>query len=84
MVSICPLVSPDSLCLQRFEPSLGLLAPVSPMMGGVGLVPAPPAPPEVPVVKEIIRCQSCTLFPQNPSKDLLGGLPALRTDPGSV
>lgn len=66
-----PLFCPrDSLCLQRFEPSLGLLTPVSPMMAGISLVPPPPAPPEVPVVKEIIHCKSCTLFPQNPSKIL--------------
>lgn len=42
------------------------------MMAGISLVPPPPAPPEVPVVKEIIHCKSCTLFPQNPSKSLLG------------
>uniref|UniRef100_H3DPY9 Ecto-NOX disulfide-thiol exchanger 1 n=1 Tax=Tetraodon nigroviridis TaxID=99883 RepID=H3DPY9_TETNG len=51
---------PDSLCLQRFQPSLGLLTPVSPMMAGISLAPPPP-------VKEIIHCSSCTLFPQNPN-----------------
>lgn len=38
------------------------------MMAGITLVPPPPAPPDVPVIKEIIHCKSCTLFPQNPSK----------------
>ncbi|RVE58486.1 hypothetical protein OJAV_G00209770 [Oryzias javanicus] len=66
----------DSLCIQRFDPSLGLIAPINPMMAGISLVPPPPgAPPslvppppsDIPVIKEIIHCKSCTLFPQNPN-----------------
>lgn len=58
----------DSLCIQRFDPGLGLIAPINPMMAGISLVPPPPVPPDMPVIKEIIHCKSCTLFPQNPSK----------------
>ncbi|XP_061579283.1 ecto-NOX disulfide-thiol exchanger 1 [Cololabis saira] len=57
----------DSLCIQRFDPGLGLLAPMNPMMAGISLVPPPPVPPDLPVIKEIIHCKSCTLFPQNPN-----------------
>ncbi|XP_071756404.1 ecto-NOX disulfide-thiol exchanger 2-like [Centroberyx gerrardi] len=52
-----------------FDPSLGLMtgiAPMNPMMPGLGMVP-PPLSQEVPVVKEIIHCKSCTLFPPNPN-----------------
>uniref|UniRef100_A0AAQ5YMK9 RRM domain-containing protein n=1 Tax=Amphiprion ocellaris TaxID=80972 RepID=A0AAQ5YMK9_AMPOC len=56
----------DSLCIQRFDPGLGLIAPINPMMAGISLVP-PPVPSELPVIKEIIHCKSCTLFPQNPN-----------------
>ncbi|XP_037832045.1 ecto-NOX disulfide-thiol exchanger 1 isoform X2 [Kryptolebias marmoratus] len=61
-----PLVS-DPLCIQRFDPGLGLIAPINPMMAGISLVPPPPVPPDVPIIKEIIHCKSCTLFPQNPN-----------------
>ncbi|KAG7459274.1 ecto-NOX disulfide-thiol exchanger 1 [Solea senegalensis] len=54
----------DSLCVQRFDPMLGLITPINPMMAGISLVPPPPVPPDV---KEIIHCTSCTLFPQNPN-----------------
>uniref|UniRef100_A0A1A7XR12 Ecto-NOX disulfide-thiol exchanger 1 n=1 Tax=Iconisemion striatum TaxID=60296 RepID=A0A1A7XR12_9TELE len=57
----------DSLCIQRFDPGLGLIAPINPMMAGISLVPPPPIPAEVPLIKEIIHCKSCTLFPQNPN-----------------
>ncbi|XP_070693678.1 ecto-NOX disulfide-thiol exchanger 1 [Pempheris klunzingeri] len=57
----------DSLCIQRFDPGLGLIAPINPMMAGISLVPPPPVPPDVPIIKEIIHCKSCTLFPQNPN-----------------
>ncbi|XP_038551320.1 ecto-NOX disulfide-thiol exchanger 2-like [Micropterus salmoides] len=57
----------DSLCIQRFDPGLGLIAPINPMMAGIGLVPPPPVPPDMPVIKEIIHCKSCTLFPPNPN-----------------
>uniref|UniRef100_A0A8C7GN57 Ecto-NOX disulfide-thiol exchanger 1 n=1 Tax=Oncorhynchus kisutch TaxID=8019 RepID=A0A8C7GN57_ONCKI len=57
----------DSLCIQGFDPGLSLLAPINPMIAGISLVPPPPGPPEMPIIKEIIHCQSCTLFPQNPN-----------------
>ncbi|XP_026152316.1 ecto-NOX disulfide-thiol exchanger 1 isoform X1 [Mastacembelus armatus] len=57
----------DSLCIQRFDTGLGLIAPINPMMAGISLVPPPPVPPDMPVIKEIIHCKSCTLFPQNPN-----------------
>ncbi|XP_054602562.1 ecto-NOX disulfide-thiol exchanger 1 [Nothobranchius furzeri] len=88
-----PLV-PDSLCIQRFDPGLGLIAPINPMMAGISLVPPPPIPSEVPLIKEIIHCKSCTLFPQNPNLPppstrerppgcktvFVGGLPENATD----
>ncbi|XP_036932858.1 ecto-NOX disulfide-thiol exchanger 2-like isoform X4 [Acanthopagrus latus] len=52
-----------------FDPGLGLMtgiAPINPMMPGLGLAP-PPVSQDVPVVKEIIHCKSCTLFPPNPT-----------------
>uniref|UniRef100_A0A8C9TE64 Ecto-NOX disulfide-thiol exchanger 1 n=1 Tax=Scleropages formosus TaxID=113540 RepID=A0A8C9TE64_SCLFO len=61
-----PLVS-DSICIQGFDPSLGIIGPINPLMPGISLVPRPPVPAEIPVVKEIIHCKSCTLFPQNPN-----------------
>ncbi|XP_045886793.1 ecto-NOX disulfide-thiol exchanger 2-like isoform X2 [Micropterus dolomieu] len=51
-----------------FDPSLGLMtgiAPINPLMPSLGLAP-PPLSQDVPVVKEIIHCKSCTLFPPNP------------------
>uniref|UniRef100_A0A3Q2TXF7 Ecto-NOX disulfide-thiol exchanger 1 n=1 Tax=Fundulus heteroclitus TaxID=8078 RepID=A0A3Q2TXF7_FUNHE len=57
----------DSLCIPRFDPGLGLIAPMNPMMAGINLVPPPPIPADGPVIKEIIHCNSCTLFPQNPN-----------------
>ncbi|XP_034614321.1 ecto-NOX disulfide-thiol exchanger 1 isoform X3 [Trachemys scripta elegans] len=42
------------------------ITPINPMIPGMGLVPPPP-PTDVPVVKEIIHCKSCTLFPPNPN-----------------
>ncbi|KAK2840467.1 hypothetical protein Q5P01_014207 [Channa striata] len=52
---------------RAFDTGLGLIAPINPMMGGISLVPPPPIPPDMPVIKEIIHCKSCTLFPQNPN-----------------
>ncbi|XP_076841505.1 ecto-NOX disulfide-thiol exchanger 1 isoform X2 [Brachyhypopomus gauderio] len=58
---------PDSICIQGFDPNLGIIAPINPMMAGISLVPPPPVPSELPGIKEIIHCKSCTLFPQNPN-----------------
>ncbi|XP_031416990.1 ecto-NOX disulfide-thiol exchanger 1 isoform X2 [Clupea harengus] len=57
----------DSICIQGFDPTLGIITPINPMMAGISLVPPPPVPPELPIIKEIIHCKSCTLFPQNPN-----------------
>ncbi|XP_073899428.1 ecto-NOX disulfide-thiol exchanger 1 isoform X2 [Castor canadensis] len=59
----------DSICVPGFDPGLNMMTgitPINPMIPGLGLVPPPP-PTEVTVVKEIIHCKSCTLFPQNPN-----------------
>lgn len=59
----------DSICVPGFDPGLNMMTgitPINPMIPGLGLVPPPP-PTEVAVVKEIIHCKSCTLFPQNPN-----------------
>ncbi|XP_059823809.1 ecto-NOX disulfide-thiol exchanger 2 isoform X5 [Hypanus sabinus] len=63
-----PLVS-DPICMPAFEHGLGLvagMAPVNPTMTGIGLL-RPVVPQELPVVKEIIHCARCTLFPANPN-----------------
>ncbi|KAM3867326.1 ecto-NOX disulfide-thiol exchanger 2-like isoform 1-T1 [Diretmus argenteus] len=55
--------------LPEFDPNLRLvtgIAPMNPMMPGLGLAP-PPLSQDVPIVKEIIHCKSCTLFPSNPN-----------------
>ncbi|XP_031718469.1 ecto-NOX disulfide-thiol exchanger 2-like isoform X2 [Anarrhichthys ocellatus] len=52
-----------------FDPSLGMMpgiTPLNPMMPGLGMVP-PPLFQDLPVIKEIIHCKSCTLFPPNPN-----------------
>ncbi|XP_078067727.1 ecto-NOX disulfide-thiol exchanger 2-like isoform X2 [Mustelus asterias] len=42
------------------------IAPINPMMPGLGIVP-PSIHQDMLVVKEIIHCKSCTLFPPNPN-----------------
>uniref|UniRef100_A0A3P9JED3 Ecto-NOX disulfide-thiol exchanger 2 n=2 Tax=Oryzias latipes TaxID=8090 RepID=A0A3P9JED3_ORYLA len=52
-----------------FDPNLGMMAgitPMNPMMPGLGMVPTPVSQ-DVPMVKEIIHCKTCTLFPPNPN-----------------
>uniref|UniRef100_A0A8C2Z4F9 Ecto-NOX disulfide-thiol exchanger 2 n=1 Tax=Cyclopterus lumpus TaxID=8103 RepID=A0A8C2Z4F9_CYCLU len=52
-----------------FDPGLGMMAgitPLNPMMPGLGMVPGPLSQ-DFPVIKEIIHCKSCTLFPPNPN-----------------
>ncbi|XP_072473260.1 ecto-NOX disulfide-thiol exchanger 1 isoform X4 [Notamacropus eugenii] len=59
----------DSICVPGFDPSLNMMTgitPINPMIPGMGLVPPPP-PTDISVVKEIIHCKSCTLFPPNPN-----------------
>ncbi|XP_053734289.1 ecto-NOX disulfide-thiol exchanger 2 isoform X1 [Synchiropus splendidus] len=53
--------------LPDYDPNLGMMAgitPINPMIPGLSMVPAPL---DVPVVKEIIHCKTCTLFPPNPN-----------------
>ncbi|XP_052004721.1 ecto-NOX disulfide-thiol exchanger 1-like isoform X2 [Xyrauchen texanus] len=57
----------DSICIQGFDPNLGIITPINPMMAGISLLPPHPMAAELPVIKEIIHCKSCTLFPQNPN-----------------
>ncbi|KAK6485339.1 ecto-NOX disulfide-thiol exchanger 1 isoform X2 [Huso huso] len=60
----------DSVCLPGFDPGLGIMTgitPINPMMAGISLVPPPPVPLALPIIKEIIHCKGCTLFPQNPN-----------------
>ncbi|MGH0133360.1 UNVERIFIED_CONTAM: hypothetical protein FKN15_061550 [Acipenser sinensis] len=75
----------DSVCLPGFDPGLGIMTgitPINPMMAGISLVPPPPVPLELPIIKEIIHCKSCTLFPQNPGCKtvFVGGLPENATE----
>ncbi|XP_069749387.1 ecto-NOX disulfide-thiol exchanger 2-like isoform X4 [Narcine bancroftii] len=54
--------------MPEFDRGLGMITgipPINPMMPGMGIVP-PPIPQDMFVVKEIIHCKSCTLFPPNP------------------
>nr|XP_027784721.1 ecto-NOX disulfide-thiol exchanger 1 isoform X2 [Marmota flaviventris] len=68
-LGMVPVGLPGQQLVSGFDPSLNMMTgitPINPMIPGLGLVPPPP-PTEVAVVKEIIHCKSCTLFPQNPN-----------------
>ncbi|XP_030065404.1 ecto-NOX disulfide-thiol exchanger 2 isoform X2 [Microcaecilia unicolor] len=82
--------------LSDFDSGVGLMPgipAISPLMPGMDVFP-PPVLPDVPVVKEIIHCKSCTLFPPNPNLPpparrerppgcktvFVGGLPENATD----
>ncbi|XP_067853072.1 ecto-NOX disulfide-thiol exchanger 2-like [Heptranchias perlo] len=55
--------------MSEFDRGLSMMtgiAPINPMMPGLGIVP-PAIPQDTFVVKEIIHCKSCTLFPPNPN-----------------
>ncbi|XP_070607512.1 ecto-NOX disulfide-thiol exchanger 1 isoform X2 [Erythrolamprus reginae] len=59
----------DSICVRGFDPNLSMMTgitPINPLLSGMSLVTQPPTT-EVPVIKEIIHCKSCTLFPPNPN-----------------
>ncbi|XP_061697454.1 ecto-NOX disulfide-thiol exchanger 1-like isoform X2 [Syngnathoides biaculeatus] len=72
-------VANDSVCMPKLEPLLGIMGtPVNPVMAAVGpavqplhphltLPPAPLPDTLLSGVKEIIRHNGCTLFPQNPN-----------------
>ncbi|XP_029458798.1 ecto-NOX disulfide-thiol exchanger 1 isoform X3 [Rhinatrema bivittatum] len=58
----------DSICIPSYDPNLSIMtgiSPINPMMAGISMVPPPPV--GLPIVKEIIHCKSCTLFPPNPN-----------------
>ncbi|XP_070818680.1 ecto-NOX disulfide-thiol exchanger 2-like isoform X2 [Chaetodon trifascialis] len=78
-LGIPPISMTGQQLVPDFDPSLGLMtgiAPINPMMPGLGLAPLPLSQ-DVPLVKEIIHCKSCTLFPPNPNLPL----PATRERP---
>ncbi|KAK7922014.1 hypothetical protein WMY93_008916 [Mugilogobius chulae] len=63
-LGMSPLGLGSQTLVPDFEPNVGLMpefGPMNPLMPGLGLVP------DVPVIKEIIHCKSCTLFPPNPN-----------------
>ncbi|XP_030251689.1 ecto-NOX disulfide-thiol exchanger 2 isoform X6 [Sparus aurata] len=69
-----------------FDPNLGMMAgitPLNPMMPGLSMVPAPLSQ-DVPLVKEIIHCKSCTLFPPNPSYRVRLGSSTDKKDTGRL
>ncbi|XP_034399737.1 ecto-NOX disulfide-thiol exchanger 2-like [Cyclopterus lumpus] len=64
-----PLSMTGQQLVPDFDPGLGLMTgitPINPMMPGPGLAPRP-LPQDAPVVREIVHCKSCTLFPPNPN-----------------
>ncbi|XP_064830086.1 ecto-NOX disulfide-thiol exchanger 2-like [Oncorhynchus masou masou] len=68
-LGMAPMSMTGQPLMSDFDSSLGMMtgiAPMNPMMPGLGYVPPPPLPQDLPIVKEIIHCQSCTLFPPNP------------------
>ncbi|XP_035391933.1 ecto-NOX disulfide-thiol exchanger 2 isoform X4 [Electrophorus electricus] len=72
--------------LSDFDPSLGMMtgiAPMNPMLPGLGVGP-PPISQDLPVVKEIIHCKSCTLFPPNPSYRIRLGSSTDKKDTGRL
>ncbi|XP_062916771.1 ecto-NOX disulfide-thiol exchanger 2-like isoform X1 [Mobula hypostoma] len=55
--------------MSEFDRGLSMMTgipPINTMMPGLGIVP-PSIPQDMFVVKEIIHCKSCTLFPPNPN-----------------
>uniref|UniRef100_A0A9J7WXI3 Ecto-NOX disulfide-thiol exchanger 2 n=2 Tax=Cyprinus carpio TaxID=7962 RepID=A0A9J7WXI3_CYPCA len=68
-LGMAPMSMTGQPIMPDFDPSLGMMtgiAPMNPMMPGLGIVP-PPVSQDMPIVKEIIHCKSCTLFPPNPN-----------------
>nr|XP_019571711.1 PREDICTED: ecto-NOX disulfide-thiol exchanger 2 isoform X6 [Rhinolophus sinicus] len=85
-LGMAPLGIAGQPILPDFDPSLGMMTgipPITPMMPGLGIVP-PPIPPDMPVVKEIIHCKSCTLFPPNPSYRIRLGSSTDKKDTGRL
>ncbi|XP_061104232.1 ecto-NOX disulfide-thiol exchanger 2-like isoform X2 [Conger conger] len=68
-LGMAPMGMTGQPLMSDYDPSLGMMtgiAPMNPMMPGLGMVP-PPISQDMPIVKEIIHCKSCTLFPPNPN-----------------
>ncbi|KAM4621245.1 ecto-NOX disulfide-thiol exchanger 2 isoform 2-T3 [Polymixia lowei] len=68
-LGMAPMSMTAQPLIPDFDPGLGMMAgiaPMNPMMPGLGMVP-PPLSQDVPIVKEIIHCKTCTLFPPNPN-----------------
>ncbi|KAI7801300.1 putative ecto-NOX disulfide-thiol exchanger 2 [Triplophysa rosa] len=68
-LGMAPISMTGQPIMSDFDPSLGMMtgiAPMNPMMPGLGIVP-PPVSQDMPIMKEIIHCKSCTLFPPNPN-----------------
>ncbi|XP_032331773.1 ecto-NOX disulfide-thiol exchanger 2 isoform X7 [Camelus ferus] len=85
-LGMAPLGIAGQPILPDFDPALGMMTgipPITPMMPGLGIVP-PPIPPDMPVVKEIIHCKSCTLFPPNPSYRIRLGSSTDKKDTGRL
>ncbi|XP_014054578.2 ecto-NOX disulfide-thiol exchanger 2-like [Salmo salar] len=69
-LGMAPMNMTGQPLLSDFDQGLGMMtgiAPMNPMMPGLGMVPPPLLPFDLPIVKEIIHCKSCTLFPPNPN-----------------
>ncbi|KAL0973605.1 hypothetical protein UPYG_G00207040 [Umbra pygmaea] len=69
-LGMAPMGMTGQPLMSDFDSSLGMMtgiAPMNPMMPGLGYVPPPPLPQDLPIIKEIIHCKSCTLFPPNPN-----------------
>ncbi|XP_066571081.1 ecto-NOX disulfide-thiol exchanger 2 isoform X1 [Amia ocellicauda] len=68
-LGMAPMGMTGQPLMSDFDPGLGMMtgiAPMNPMMPGLGMVPQPISQ-DMPIVKEIIHCKSCTLFPPNPN-----------------
>ncbi|TRY81298.1 hypothetical protein DNTS_012130 [Danionella cerebrum] len=68
-LGMAPISLTGQPIMPDFDPSLGMMtgiAPMNPMMPGLGIVPTAVSQ-DIPIVKEIIHCKSCTLFPPNPN-----------------
>ncbi|XP_026081205.1 ecto-NOX disulfide-thiol exchanger 2-like isoform X4 [Carassius auratus] len=85
-LGMAPMSMTGQPIMSDFDPSLGMMtgiAPMNPMMPGLGIVP-PPVSQDMPIVKEIIHCKSCTLFPPNPSYRVRLGSSTDKKDTGRL
>ncbi|XP_046714750.1 ecto-NOX disulfide-thiol exchanger 2 isoform X5 [Silurus meridionalis] len=85
-LGMAPMGMTGQPLMSDFDPSLGIMtgiAPMNPMLPGLGIVP-PPISQDLPIVKEIIHCKSCTLFPPNPSYRIRLGSSTDKKDTGRL